>query len=76
MSRRNSQIQGFIGALIVLSLASCSSDKATVSDSLAPVDTNQPSITSTTEIATTLPSEPSFNGTLNSPITGFLSPLI
>ncbi len=75
MMRRGSQIQGVIGALIVLSLTSCSSDKATVSDSSAPVDTNQTSITSTTEIATTLPSEPSFNGTLSSPITGFSEPV-
>ena len=75
MRRRSSQIQGVIGALIVLSLASCSSDKVNVSDSSAPVDTNQPNITSTTEIATTLPSEPSFNGTLSSPITGFSEPV-
>lgn len=75
MRRRSSQIQGVIGALIVLSLASCSSDKVDVSDSSASVDTNQPSITSTTEIATTLPGEPSFNGTLSSPITGFSEPV-
>ena len=73
MRRRSSQIQGVIGALIVF--ASCSSDKVNVSDSSAPVNTDRSSITSTTEIATTLPSEPSFNGTLSSPITGFSEPV-
>jgi glucose/arabinose dehydrogenase len=75
MRRRSSQIQGVFGALTVLALASCSSDRVNVSDSSAPVTTNQPSITSTTEIATTPPSEPSFNGTLSSPITGFSEPV-
>ena len=75
MRRRSSQIQGVFGALTVLALASCSSDRVNVSDSSAPVTTNQPSITSTTEIATTLPSEPSFNGTLGSPMTGFSEPV-
>jgi glucose/arabinose dehydrogenase len=75
MRRRSSQIQGVFGALTVLALASCSSDRVNVSDSSAPVTTNQPSITSTTEIATTPPSEPSFNGTLGSPMTGFSEPV-
>jgi len=75
MTRRSSKIQGVIGALLILSFAGCSSDKVNVSDSSAPVNTDQPSVTSTTEIATTLPSEPSFNGTLGSPMTGFTEPV-
>ena len=75
MTRRSAQIQGVISALTVLALAGCSTDKVNVSDSSAPVTTDQPGITSTTEIATTLPSESSFNGTLGSPMTGFTEPV-